>query len=166
MTAKPHRVLFVCLGNICRSPLAEGAFRRAVEARGLGAQFEIDSAGTGDWHIGAPPDARAQRAGARRGIDISGLRARQTSAADMAEFDHIVAMDRANHADLVRLAGARHRAKVRLFLQDCPQADEEEVPDPYYGDDAGFDRALDLIELAAEALLAQLAGGEKSARKS
>ncbi|MGR3983885.1 MAG: low molecular weight phosphotyrosine protein phosphatase [Gammaproteobacteria bacterium] len=153
-----RRVLFVCLGNICRSPLAEGAFRRAVESRGLGARYEIDSAGTGDWHLGAPPDPRAQRAGARRGIDISGLRARRASAADMAAFDHILAMDRANHADLLRLAGAPHRHKVRLLMEYCPRRELDEVPDPYYGGDAGFDRALDLIEVAADALLAHIEG--------
>ena len=91
------RVLFVCLGNICRSPTAEGMFRKTVHSRGLDRQFEIDSAGTGDWHIGAPPDHRAQRAAARRGIDLSGLRARQADAADMARFDYIIAMDRDNH---------------------------------------------------------------------
>ncbi|MGR3914260.1 MAG: low molecular weight phosphotyrosine protein phosphatase [Gammaproteobacteria bacterium] len=151
-----RRVLFVCLGNICRSPLAEGAFRRAVEMRGLGADFEIDSAGSGDWHLGAPPDARAQRAAARRGIDISGLRARQTSAADMAAFDHILAMDRANHADLRRLAGARHAHKVRLLLEHCPQTELAEVPDPYYGEEGDFEHALDLIEAATDALLTHI----------
>jgi len=156
MTPAPptvHRVLFVCLGNICRSPTAEGVFRRLVEARELGARFEIDSAGTGDWHLGAPPDRRAQHAAARRGIDLSGLRARQTSAADMAKFDYIIAMDRANHADLTRLAGARHRHKVRLLLASSPHLGRDEVPDPYYGGDPGFDRVLDLIEAASRDLL-------------
>ena len=93
-----HRVLFVCLGNICRSPTAEGVFRKTVEARGLHREFEIDSAGTGDWHIGAPPDRRARQAAARRDIDLSGLRARQTDAGDMAAFDYIIAMDHDNYA--------------------------------------------------------------------
>lgn len=152
--AAVHRVLFVCLGNICRSPTAEGVFRHAVEARGLGPQFEIDSAGTGDWHLGAPPDRRAQLAAARRGVDLSGLRARQVSAEDLARFDHIIAMDAANHADLTRLAGPRHRHKVRLLLAGAAAGD---VPDPYYGDRHGFDRALDLIEAACAELLDHLA---------
>lgn len=150
-----HRVLFVCLGNICRSPTAEGVFRAAVEARGLEARFEIDSAGTGDWHIGAPPDRRAQRAAARRGVDLSGLRARQIAAGDIARFDHIIAMDAANHADLTRLAGAEHRHKIRLLLAGSNLGDE--VPDPYYGGAAGFDQALDLIEAACAELLDRLA---------
>jgi len=150
-----HRVLFVCLGNICRSPTAEGVFRAAVEARGLESRFEIDSAGTGDWHIGAPPDHRAQRAAARRGVDLSRLRARQIAADDMAKFDHIIAMDAANYADLTRLAGPRHRHKVRLLLADSALG--EEVPDPYYGGAAGFDRALDLIEAACAEWLERLA---------
>lgn len=148
-----YRVLFVCLGNICRSPIAEGVFRKTVESRGLHRQFEIDSAGTGDWHIGSPPDRRAQRAAARQGVDLSGLRARQTSAADMAAFDYIIAMDRANYTSLTRLAGAQHRHKVHLFLDLSPDTDGDEVPDPYYGGDYGFDQALDLIEQACAGLL-------------
>ena len=155
-----HRVLFVCLGNICRSPLAEGVFRKSVEARALDKkfphEFKIDSAGTGDWHIGAPPDPRAQHAAARRGIDLSGLRARQADADDMNAFDYIIAMDHANYASLRRLAGARHRHKVHLFLALCPDIDRDEVPDPYYGDAQGFDEVLDLIEQACEGLLAHI----------
>ena len=147
------RVLFVCLGNICRSPTAEGVFRKTVESRGLGEAFEIDSAGTGDWHIGAPPDHRARHAAARRGVDLSGLRARQTGAADMAAFDYIIAMDRDNYASLIRLAGAQHRHKVHLFLDLSPGAGHDEVPDPYYGGEQGFDQALDLIEQASSDLL-------------
>ena len=147
------RVLFVCLGNICRSPTAEGVFRKVVESRGLDAGFEIDSAGTGDWHIGAPPDRRARDAAARRGIDLSGLRARQTGATDMAVFDYIIAMDRDNYADLQRTAGAQHQHKVHLFLDLSPNTELDEVPDPYYGGEQGFDQALDLIELACNDLL-------------
>ena len=150
------RVLFVCLGNICRSPTAEGMFRKTVHSRGLDRQFEIDSAGTGDWHIGAPPDHRAQRAAARRGIDLSGLRARQADAADMARFDYIIAMDRDNHTSLTHLAGAQYRHKVHLFLDLSPGTDQDEVPDPYYGDEHGFDQALDLIEQASADLLAHI----------
>lgn len=147
------RILFVCLGNICRSPTAEGVFRQIVQSRGLDARFEIDSAGTGDWHLGAPPDHRARHAAARRGIDLSGLRARQTSAADMAAFDYLIAMDRDNYTRLQHLAGAAHRHKVHLLLSLSPGADRDEVPDPYYGGEQGFDQMLDLIERACDDLL-------------
>ena len=148
-----HRVLFVCLGNICRSPTAEGVFRNAVHGRGLQRAFEIDSAGTGDWHIGAPPERRAQQAAARRGIDLSGLRARQVNADDLTRFDCLIAMDRDNYASLRRLAGAQHRHKVHLFLDFSPRIERDEVPDPYYGGEPGFDQALDLIEQASNDLL-------------
>lgn len=151
--ATVHNVLFVCLGNICRSPTAEGVFRKIVESRGLARRFAIDSAGTGDWHIGAPPDERAQRAAARRGIDLSALRARQVDAADLAAFDYIIAMDCANRADLLRLAEARHRHKVHLFLDLSPNIDRDEVPDPYCGGEGDFEQALDLIEQASHNLL-------------
>ena len=147
------RVLFVCLGNICRSPTAEGVFRKTVQSRGLDARFEIDSAGTGDWHINSPPDQRARRAAARRGVDLDALRARQISAADLAAFDYLIAMDRDNYADLQRLAGAQHQHKVHLFLSFSAGAERDEVPDPYYGGAQGFDQVLDLIERASSDLL-------------
>ena len=148
-----YRVLFVCLGNICRSPTAEGVFRQTVESRGLNQRFDIDSAGTGDWHIGSPPDSRAQSAAARRGIDLSNLRARQTSAADMAAFDYIIAMDRSNYVNLIHLAGEQYQHKIHLFLNLSPDCARDEVPDPYYGGDHGFDQVLDLIEQASKDLL-------------
>ena len=147
------RVLFVCLGNICRSPTAEGAFRRAVEKRGLEEQIWIDSAGTAAWHVGSPPDPRAIEAAARRGFDISG---RQVAAEDLAGFDYILAMDRENYAELLEMAGPAHRHKVQLFLEYAPDRPEEEVPDPYYGGISGFDRVIDLIEEACEGLLDHL----------
>jgi protein-tyrosine phosphatase len=146
------RVLFLCLGNICRSPAAEGVARAMAEAAGLEADF--DSAGTGDWHAGAPPYGPMQAAAARRGYDLSALRARQLRAADFAGFDLILAMDRANLRDAraVRPDGAR--AEVRLFLEVAGTGGTD-VPDPYYTRD--FDGALDLIEAASRGLIAYLA---------
>ncbi len=129
-------VLFVCLGNICRSPLAEAAFRREAEAAGLDA--EVDSAGTGDWHIGHAPDRRAQAVATRNGVDISGYRARQVSKADFDRFDHIVALDPANLADLEAVRPDGSKAKLSLFLDHVADRAGEAVADPYYGDDAGF----------------------------
>lgn len=152
-----NRVLFVCLGNICRSPMAEGVFRRAAEVRGLLPLLEIDSAGTGAWHIGNPPDARARDAAAQRGIDISGQRARQVGPEDFEVFDLIVAMDRSNLASLARMAPPDLRSKIRLFLDFAPDAGADEVPDPYYGGEDGFTLALDLIENAAQGLAEYIA---------
>lgn len=147
------RILFVCLGNICRSPTAEGVFT-ALAAK-AGATVEVDSAGTGDWHVGDPPDARAQAEAAGRGYDLSVLRARQAVAADFARFDLILAMDRANLAALERMRPAGSATPVRLFL-DYADGPRDEVPDPYY--EGGFDLVLDLIEDASTGLLARLAG--------
>jgi protein-tyrosine phosphatase len=139
------RVLMVCLGNICRSPTAEAVLRHRLQAAGLGGRVEVDSAGTGSWHIGSPPDARSQRHAARRGYDLSALRARQVSEDDFHRFDLILAMDHDNLADLQSLApdGAM-RAEVRLFA-------EVEVPDPYTGGPEGFERVLDLVEARSDA---------------
>jgi protein-tyrosine phosphatase len=145
------RILFVCLGNICRSPTAEGVMRRLVREEGLEDRIEIDSAGTGGWHVGAPPDARATEAAARRGTLLEGA-ARRFEPADFERFDLILAMDRENRRDLLALApddGAR--AKVRMF-----RAGDLDVPDPYYGGDDGFEEVLDLVEEAARDLLAEL----------
>ncbi len=146
------RILFVCLGNICRSPMAEGVFRSELARRGLLERVEVDSAGTSDWHVGEPPDPRARRAAARRGHDISALRGRQATRRDMAAFDLILAMDRENLEHLKRLAGPEHAHKVRLFLEFAPQRVEDEVPDPYYGGEEGFEYVLDLLEEAARGL--------------
>jgi len=150
------RILFVCLGNICRSPMAEGAFRHLVEERGAADGFEIDSAGTGAWHVGEPPDARAASTALLRGVDISGLSARKVTAQDFERFDYILAMDMENHMNLMRMAPAAHKRKVKLFLEYAPDQPEQEVPDPYYGGQNGFEHVLDLVESASHGLLAQL----------
>jgi protein-tyrosine phosphatase len=151
-----HRILFVCLGNICRSPMAEGAFRRLVAERGLSNCFEIDSAGIGDWHVGQAPDNRAQQAAMRRGIDISTQSARQLRADDFSRFDLILAMDAANRADMQRLSPKHVHGKIRHFLDFAPETGKRDVPDPFFGEAEGFDYALDLIEAAAEGLLEAL----------
>ena len=148
------KVLFVCLGNICRSPTAEGIFRDLVERHGLGREIATDSAGTGGWHVGQPPDSRAQAEALKRGIDISRLRARQVRAADFRDFDHVIAMDRRNHAELDALRPAGGRAQLKLLLEYAPALGRLDVPDPYYGGADGFARVIDMIELAARGLLA------------
>ena len=149
------KVLFVCLGNICRSPTAEGVFTRLVTEAGLEERIVIDSAGTGDWHVGLPPDERASEAAARRGYDLSALRARQVSASDFAGFDYILAMDEENVQALKALAPKEHAHKVRLFT-DFSSTPTGAVPDPYYGGADGFERVLDLVEDAARGLLGHL----------
>jgi len=151
-----HRILFVCLGNICRSPMAEGVFRRVAEDAGLLHLFEIDSAGMGDWHRGQPPDHRAQQAALTRGVDISSQSARKIEPEDFEAFDLVVAMDGSNIADLEDIAPRAARRKIRRFLDYAPHLGTEDVPDPYFGGVEGFDHALDLIEAAAEGLLADL----------
>jgi low molecular weight protein-tyrosine phosphatase len=152
------RVLFVCLGNICRSPTAEGVFRTIVARAGLAARIRIDSAGTGDWQIGQPPDSRAIAAARGRGYDLTGLRARQVRRADFARFDWILAMDRANLSALEALRPAAYRGHLGLFLDLAPELGVTEVPDPYCGGPSDFVRALDLIERASEALMLHLQG--------
>ena len=147
------RVLFVCLGNICRSPTAEGVFRQVVERASLSGYIVIDSAGTHAYHIGEPPDRRAQAAAARRGVDLSGLRGRQAVRRDIEEFDYILAMDRENLHNLQAICPAGLETKLRLFLEFADDRVEKEVPDPYFGGESGFDRVLDMIEDAAHGLL-------------
>ena len=151
-----QRILFVCMGNICRSPTAEGVFRHLINQSGVEDRFEIDSAGTGDWHTGSAPDNRAQQAARARNIDLSTLRARQVRADDFVYFDTIIAMDKDNRDRLEDLAGEAHQHKVRLLLEFLDHTEELEVPDPYYGGETGFDRVLDLIEEACEQLLSKL----------
>jgi protein-tyrosine phosphatase len=155
-----HRLLFVCLGNICRSPMAEGVFRRVAEEQGVLDRFEIDSAGLGNWHAGQAPDTRAQQAAGHRGIDISGQSARQVTGADYDRFDLLLAMDSANYEKLTELAPKEARHKVRQFLDFAPQTGTRDVPDPFFGGREGFDHALDLIEAAARGLLADLLSDE------
>ena len=148
------KVLFVCLGNICRSPTAEGVFRKTVTHAGLADEIEVDSAGTGDWHIGHPPDDRAQAEAKERGYDLSSLRARQVSATDFQVFDYIIAMDHSNVRNLKAIGPEALHSKIHLFLSFHPNADVEEVPDPYYT--GGFDHAFELIEAASAGFLAHL----------
>jgi protein-tyrosine phosphatase len=150
-------VLFVCLGNICRSPLAEAAFRR--EAQRLGLDVEIDSAGTGDWHIGYPPDPRAAAVAARNGVDIAHLRARQVTSDDFRRFDHIVALDANNLRDLERLRPADGKARLTLLLDHVEGREGEAVADPYYGQDEHFDEAWSDVSAGAAALARKIAAG-------
>jgi protein-tyrosine phosphatase len=146
-------VLFVCLGNICRSPAAEGMFRALVAGEGLAARFGIDSAGTGAWHVGRPPDVRAQAAARRLGVDIGGLRARRVQDEDFHRFDYVLAMDRDNRADLAARCPALQRDRLALFLDFAPTLRGREVADPYYGDDDAFDRMFDVIGIGVRGLL-------------
>ncbi len=145
------KVLFVCLGNICRSPTAEGTLRKLVAESDLSHGIEVDSAGTHAYHIDKPPDLRAQQAAARRGIDISSSRGRRATEQDIDEFDYVLAMDRENYHNLVHIKGARDN--IRMFLEFSSSFDEDEVPDPYYGGSGGFERVLDMIEDACRGLL-------------
>lgn len=147
------RVLFVCLGNICRSPTVEGVFARQVQQAGLGAHIQVDSAATGDWHNGAPVDPRSAQAAQARGYDLSSLRARQVTATDFVEQDLILAMDRANLRVLQQRCPAAHRHKLHLFLALAEAVETQEVPDPYHGQRADFDRVVDLAEQGGQALL-------------
>jgi protein-tyrosine phosphatase len=146
-------VLFVCLGNICRSPTAEGVFRRQVAHAGLASSIQIDSAGTGDWQVGKPPDPRAVEATTRRGYDLTTLRARQVSAADFHQFDWILAMDRANLRALKKLRPPDYSGYLGLFLDFAPETGLKEVPDPYDAAPERFEHVLDLIECASARLL-------------
>ncbi|MEQ6918298.1 low molecular weight protein-tyrosine-phosphatase [Halomonas aquatica] len=149
------RVLFVCLGNICRSPTAEGVFRYYLEQAGLASRVEVDSCGIGSWHVGKAPDPRAREAAARRGFDLSSLRARQLAGEDFERFDYVLAMD---HDNLTAIEAQRPEDSdvvTGLFLAFAGLPDRA-VPDPYYGDDGGFEAVLDLIESASQGLLAEI----------
>jgi protein-tyrosine phosphatase len=161
--SEPVRLLFVCLGNICRSPTAEGTMRALVREAGLDEQIELDSAGTGGWHVGSAPDERATAAAARRGIALEGS-ARRVRAEDYDDFDLILAMDLSNVDELRRMAPSEDgRAKVRLLREfDAASAEtgDLDVPDPYYGEGDGFERVLDHVQAACAGLLAQIRAGE------
>jgi protein-tyrosine phosphatase len=150
------RVLFVCMGNICRSPTAEGVFRKLVQERAPHFEVEIDSAGTHGYHVGDPPDRRAIAAAARRGVDLGGLRARTVEDADFEAFDLLVAMDQLNREVLLDRSPDEYRERIRLMLEFAPSTDLEDVPDPYYGGAVGFERVLDLVEEASKGLLDEL----------
>ncbi|KEQ51454.1 low molecular weight protein-tyrosine-phosphatase [Sphingobium chlorophenolicum] len=149
-------VLFVCLGNICRSPLAEAALRAQAERAGV--EIVVDSAGTGDWHVGSPPDPRAQAVALRHGIDISGYRGRQVTAADFRRFTHVFPLDAENLRNLRRVRPADGTAELRLLMDLVPGREGSGVTDPYFGDDAGFDVTWDDVTRAAEAILERLRG--------
>lgn len=149
-------VLFVCSGNICRSPTAEGVFRRLVAEAGLSARIAADSAGTGGWHAGEAPDPRSQEAARRRGIDIGDLRARQVAVSDFHRFQHVLAMDEDNRRRLARLCPPGRQGRLGLLLDFAPGLGRREVPDPYYRGVDGFELALDLIEAGAAGLLDHL----------
>ena len=158
-----YRILFVCMANICRSPIAEAVARALAQRQGLAAMCEFDSAGThGHSHAGEAPDPRARRLAARRGYDLSRMRARPVIDADFDRFDRLLAMDQANLSGLQRQCPAEKQARLGLFLDYAEGLGLAEIPDPYYGADSGFERVLDLCELAANGLLAACARGDLS----
>jgi len=150
------RVLFVCLGNICRSPTAEGVFRRLLDEQGFADRIAVDSAGTHAYHVGEPPDTRSQAAARRRGIELGAQRARQVVSEDFTIFDHILAMDRDNLARLEGDCPDDLRHKLGLLLDYSPDDGQQDVPDPYYGGGRGFDEVLDLVTSAGQGLLETL----------
>jgi len=154
--AQQIKILFVCMGNICRSPMAEGVFKHLVAQSGLQDLIASDSAGTHDYHVGDPPDPRALRASERRGYDLSALRGRQVSRGDFGEFDYLLAMDETNLRVLERLCPSQHAHKLKLFMEFSTGPALREVPDPYYGGEQGFERVLDMVEQAAQELLDHL----------
>ncbi|MCP5160584.1 MAG: low molecular weight phosphotyrosine protein phosphatase [Hahellaceae bacterium] len=148
-----RNVLFVCLGNICRSPTAEGVFQHMLEQTGLTSRIRVDSAGTGAWHVGKAPDSRAQKAAYERGYRLSHLKARQVAVADFDKFDLILAMDRSNMDDLLEMCPPDKQNKIRLFMDFAENRRFPEVPDPYYAGSKGFELVLDLVEDASKGLL-------------
>jgi protein-tyrosine phosphatase len=154
--AKLFRVLFVCTGNICRSPTAEGVFRSIVDARGLSDRIEADSAGIGSWHVGEPPDARSQETARRRGVEIGDQRARTVRPDDFDWFDLLMAMDSGHYRNLGRACPPQHAGKLQMFLDYAPELGVTDVPDPYYGAGDGFERVFDMIESASAGLLAHI----------
>ena len=151
-----RRILFFCMGNICRSPTAEGVMRAKLKAAGL--DVEVDSAGTHGYHVGAPPDERSQEHAGKRGYDLSTLRARQLTAEDFARFDLVLAMDADNLANAKALCPPAQSHRLKLLLDYAPHAGKRHVPDPYYGGEAGFEEVLDLVEAACDGLIAELRG--------
>ena len=158
MSDSKVKVLMVCLGNICRSPTAEVVFRKSVEQQGLLKHFDIDSAGTGDWHLGHAPDVRATAAAAKRKLDLSPLRARLVTVDDFTDFDYVYAMDKENHKNLSAMCPKQYQHKISLFLDHTgPDTQYNEVPDPYYSGEEGFELVLDLIEEASTNAVASIA---------
>jgi len=151
--SKAIKVLFVCMGNICRSPTAHAVFQKFVDDIGLNEVIEIDSAGTYGYHIGKKPDSRATSAAANRGYDLSVLRARKIEQSDFEKFDYLLAMDSENYEDLESKCDRQYKHKIKLFLEFAPHVEVQEVPDPYYGGLKGFEAVLDLVEDASKGLL-------------
>ena len=149
-------VLFVCMGNICRSPTAQGVFEKLVVSHELSEMIRIDSAGTHAYHVGEQPDMRASEAALRRGIDLSTQRARRVEPGDFIIFDYVLAMDSSNYEELAEICSAEELRKLHLFMGFASDSHTREVPDPYYGGPTGFERVLDLIESASEGLLAEI----------
>lgn len=160
--SKPTRILFVCLGNICRSPTAHGVFEHLLSREGGSEWISVDSAGTGDWHVGKAPDPRTRAAAARRGYSLDHLRARTVDDEDFRRFDYILAMDAANLRELRKRCPVDFRGHLGLFLEFAANSRVREVPDPYYtSGEQGFDEVLDLVEAASEGLLRHLRSGER-----
>ena len=158
-TDRSVRVLFVCLGNICRSPLAEGLFQQKVNDAGLADRVEVDSAGTGGWHVGAPPDRRMTATASKRGVDLSRLQARQLDRADLDDFDHVFVMDKSNLHDTLALdPDGDHGTRVRLFREFDPEPGDYQVPDPYYGGPDGFEHVYAIADRTTGAILDRLRG--------
>jgi len=149
-------ILFVCMGNICRSPTAHGVFRELIRREGLDQKIYVDSAGTHAYHIGKAADKRSREAAARRGIDLSDMRARQAEPKDFDQFDYILAMDQDNYHGLMEICPGGMEEKLALFMDYAPHLKTREVPDPYYGAAGGFEQVFDLVEAAAEGLLADI----------
>jgi protein-tyrosine phosphatase len=150
------KVLFVCMGNICRSPMAHGVFRQLVRDEGLAEYIEIDSAGTHSYHLDEPPDRRAILTAARRGVEIDDLRARRAEPRDFHDFDYVLAMDQENYLSLSAICPRGMEAKLSLFMDFAPELRTREVPDPYYGGPGGFETVFDLVEAASRELLAHI----------
>jgi protein-tyrosine phosphatase len=151
-----YRVLLVCMGNICRSPTAEGVLRKHIQMNRLGDRVEVDSAGTHGYHVGEAPDARTQRAASVRGYNLSQLRARKVAPQDLDYFDLILAMDKTNLDNLKRIATIEQQQRIKLFMEYARNFDDDEVPDPYYGLGHGFDLVLDMVEDAAQGLIEEI----------
>jgi protein-tyrosine phosphatase len=155
------RILFVCLGNICRSPTVEGVARELARREAPHLSLLFDSAGTADYHVGKPPDARSIRAALARGYDISALRARQLQRADFQQFDLLLAMDEENLSNMLRIAPASQASRARLFLDYAPDAGVPFVPDPYYGNADGFERVIDLAEHGVRGMLRDISAAQR-----
>lgn len=157
---KKTNVLFVCMGNICRSPTAHGIFEDLVKRNQLSHQISVDSAGTHAYHIGESPDSRSQATALAHGYDLSNQRARKVEKADLDAFDYILAMDKPNEYSLHKLATEKQRERIHLFMDFAPERKESEVPDPYYGGDQGFENVLSMVEAASQGLLNHILANE------